>query len=65
MKVFIDPEKCDPSTCENGICAARRNCPTKAIFQIEPYDVPVSDWERCRSCSKCMAFCPAKAIVVG
>lgn len=58
----IDPQKCNPSACENGICAARRSCPTKAIFQIEPYEVPVTDWQRCRACTKCLSVCPARAV---
>ncbi|MCL5959124.1 MAG: hypothetical protein M1358_07345 [Chloroflexi bacterium] len=64
-KVIVDQAKCDPSACDNGICAAKRSCPTKAIFQIEPYEVPVTDWQRCRACTKCIAACPVKAVVVG
>ncbi len=61
-QAVVDPNKCNPSACDNGICAVKRTCPVKAIYQSEPYEVPVTDWNRCRACTKCIGGCPVKAI---
>jgi len=58
----IDPERCRPEACEGGRCAVRPHCPTRAIWQEEPYEVPATDPQRCRACSKCVAACPLRAI---
>ncbi len=63
-QIVVDTNKCNPATCENGICAARRTCPMKALYQFEPGEVPVADLTRCRACSKCVAECPNRAIYV-
>lgn len=58
----IDYQRCRPSDCENGLCRILRECPVKAIWQEEPYEVPVADWSRCRGCSKCLTLCPHNAV---
>ncbi len=63
-KAIVDPEKCRPSQCPGGICFVRKSCPTKAIFQMEPEELPATDPLRCHGCSKCVAYCPLKAIVL-
>lgn len=62
MRAVIDPLKCDPSHCASGRCAARSDCPAKAIWQEMAEDVPMLDPSRCHGCSKCVARCPLKAI---
>ncbi|MDA8217548.1 MAG: 4Fe-4S binding protein [Dehalococcoidales bacterium] len=61
-KAVINPEACTPEKCAAGRCQARKVCPTKAIYQVEPFEVPATDAGRCHGCSKCVADCPAKAI---
>ena len=61
-KALLDPNLCHPERCPNGVCAVRRLCDVRAIYQPEPYEIPVLDWSRCRACSKCVGACPAKAI---
>ena len=61
-KALIDPALCDPERCADGRCLARRACPTKAIYQTEPYDVPATDSGRCHGCSKCLVDCPLRAV---
>ena len=60
-KAMLNPEKCAPDLCAGGLCAVQKECPTKAIFQMEPSDMPVVDPFRCRGCSKCLVGCPARA----
>ena len=64
VQAIIDPQKCRPDHCPGGLCPVRKNCPTKAVWQEDPYDVPATDPGRCRGCSKCLAVCPLKAIVL-
>lgn len=61
--VTILVERCDPGRCEDGRCAARKACPTKAIFQEEPGEVPLVDIGRCNACAKCIGYCPMRAVV--
>lgn len=61
-KAVNDPERCRPDLCPGGICAARTVCSVRAVYQEEPFDLPIFDWGRCRACSKCLAVCPAGAI---
>lgn len=60
-KAMLNPDKCQPDQCADGVCAARKDCPTKAIFQEEPLDMPAIDTFRCRGCSKCLTECPMRA----
>ena len=62
MQAIIDKDKCKPENCTGGICFVRKNCPVKAIVQMDPYDIPMTDTMRCHGCSKCLAHCPLKAI---
>ena len=61
-KALLDPSLCRPERCPDGVCAMRRLCPVRAIYQEEPFEMPAFDWARCHACSKCVAACPMKAI---
>lgn len=61
-KALLDLDRCQPDRCPSGLCAARRLCDVRAIYQPDPYEVPVLDWSRCRACAKCVGACPARAI---
>jgi len=63
-RAVIEADRCRPELCERGVCQARSVCPVKAIQQIDPYDLPRSDWGRCHACSKCLLACPQRAIVI-
>jgi Fe-S-cluster-containing hydrogenase component 2 len=61
-RASIDPRLCDPSLCADGRCAVRAACPTKAILQMEHYEMPATLSDRCHGCSKCVADCPQRAV---
>ncbi len=61
-KALLDPDRCDPRGCPAGVCAVRRVCAVRAIYQEGPFEIPMLDWSRCRACSKCVESCPARAI---
>ena len=61
-KALLDPDRCNPDLCPEGVCSVRRLCAVRAIYQDEPHERPLLDWSRCRACSKCVDNCPAKAI---
>lgn len=60
--ILIDVAKCRPSACDGELCQARGECPTKAIWQPEPGEVPFLDVGRCTACGKCLTACPLRAI---
>ena len=62
MKALLDTSRCNPAECTDGRCAVRKVCAVRAIYQEEPFDMPMFDWGRCIACSRCVAACPAKAI---
>ena len=61
-KALLDPSRCRPDQCPEGVCALRPLCPVRAIFQMEPFEVPAIDWGRCHACAKCVEACPLRAI---
>ncbi len=61
-KAIIDADRCQVDTCAGGKCRARGACPTRAIYQLEPYDPPATDPQRCHGCARCAAECPHRAI---
>ncbi len=45
-------------------CAARQDCRTKALLQIDPGEAPFVEPALCYGCHKCVRACPFEAIVV-
>lgn len=43
-------------------CPARKACPTKALFQMDPGEVVTVNGSICRGCGVCISACPEKAI---
>lgn len=48
---------------QNHNCPAVRVCPVGALSQ-SGYDAPVVDMSKCIKCSKCVKFCPMRALVL-
>ncbi len=62
MFAIIEEEKCSLTVCGGRSCQAKGLCPTKALWQPEPGEVPFMDAGRCTGCRKCLAACPMRAI---
>jgi MinD superfamily P-loop ATPase len=56
--VRVDPLRCQ--TCER--CQARTVCKTRALWQLEPAELPVVEMSRCRGCLVCISACPHGAV---
>jgi len=61
-KVVLDYERCDPDTCEDGICAAAEVCEKKVLRQEAPGEIPDLYPSMCRGCTDCISACPRDAI---
>lgn len=61
-KVALDYERCDPESCENGICAAAQVCEKKVLRQEAPGEMPDLYPSLCRGCVDCISACPRDAI---
>ena len=61
-KAVIDPNKCRPEHCPDGVCLALAVCKKKLLKQDAPYEVPYVDGSLCQSCFDCLKACPLKAI---
>ncbi len=61
-KVVLDYERCDPETCEGGICAAAQVCEKKVLRQEAPGEMPDLYPSLCRGCIDCISACPRDAI---
>jgi translation initiation factor RLI1 len=59
---LLDFNKCTPDSCDGGICAAARACPSRLMKQEAPYTVPMPEPFACRACGDCVRACPQKAI---
>ena len=62
VKITIDYKRCDPKRCDQGVCVAFLDCPTKLIRQIELYDYPYPVAGFCQECGKCSEACLLRAI---
>jgi Fe-S-cluster-containing hydrogenase component 2 len=61
-KVALDYSRCDPSQCEEGICAAAQVCERKVLRQEEPGEMPDLYPSLCLGCTDCVSACPQGAI---
>ena len=60
--VILDYSRCDPSKCEDGICAASKVCERKVLRQEAPGEMPDVYPNMCLGCSDCLNFCPTGAL---
>jgi ATP-binding cassette subfamily E protein 1 len=61
-KVLVDYSRCDPTRCEQGICAAAQLCRKKVLKQGSPGEMPDLYPAMCLGCTDCLAACPQGAI---
>ena len=61
-KVVLDYKLCDPSCCEEGICAAAQVCNRKVLRQEKPGELPDLYPSLCLGCTDCLGECPQRAI---
>jgi NAD-dependent dihydropyrimidine dehydrogenase PreA subunit len=61
-KVVLDYSRCDPSRCEDGVCAAAKLCKRKVLKQEKPGEMPDLHPNMCLGCTECLGACPQKAI---
>jgi len=60
--VTVHYDRCNPGTCDGGVCAAALACPRKLLVQEEAYQIPLPTPASCPDCAKCVLACPRKAI---
>jgi ATP-binding cassette subfamily E protein 1 len=61
-QVLLDYSRCDPSQCEDGICAAAQVCERKVLRQEKPGEMPDIQPALCLGCTDCLQACPQGAI---
>jgi ferredoxin len=61
-KIVLDYQKCDPSYCEGGICAAATVCVKQVLRQEQPGEMPDLYPSLCLGCIDCIKECPRGAI---
>ena len=59
---LVDYHRCDPDSCDAGICIAALACPRKLLRQEAPHEVPMADTAPCKGCGDCARTCPLDAI---
>ncbi len=59
---IVDFNKCQPSRCGNGECAAAKACPRKLLVQDAANEPPMTNPALCRACGDCVRACPLNAI---
>ena len=57
--LVVIKEKCP----QNHKCPSVRVCPVGALMQ-EGNDAPIVNQDKCIKCSKCVVFCPKKALLL-
>jgi len=60
--ILLDYQRCDPDSCEGGICAAAVVCERKVLRQEAPGEMPAVYPTLCLACIACIAECPHDAI---
>ena len=61
-KIAVDYQRCDPESCNDGICAAAKVCQKKVLRQEEPGEMPDVYPSLCLGCIDCISECPRGAI---
>jgi len=61
---IVDFRKCDPKSCDRGICIAVHACPRKLLVQEAPLEAPMPNPSICKGCGECVRACPLKAILI-
>lgn len=61
-RALIKYEKCQPESCDGGICAAAQACTYKVLKQEAAYEMPMMDYLLCLGCGDCTRACPLGAI---
>ncbi|MFO8143752.1 MAG: 4Fe-4S binding protein [Dehalococcoidales bacterium] len=62
---LVNPLKCQPEKCDNGICLAAEICKHKVLRQIDgAYELPAMLSSSCRGCGDCVRLCPLDAIQI-
>lgn len=61
VMAVVDPARCDPSSCRDGLCLAAQACPNRILRQDGPREIPYQV-AMCRGCARCAVACPLKAI---
>lgn len=61
-KIVVDYSRCDPSFCDQGICAAAQVCERKVLRQEKPGEMPDLYPAMCLGCIDCLTACPQGAI---
>jgi ATP-binding cassette subfamily E protein 1 len=61
-KIVLDYQRCEPGSCQDGICAAARVCKKKVLRQEKAGEMPDFYPNMCLGCSDCLSACPRGAI---
>jgi len=61
-RIAIDYQACDPSSCEEGICASAQVCQRKVLRQEKPGELPDIYPNLCLGCVDCISICPKNAL---
>jgi NAD-dependent dihydropyrimidine dehydrogenase PreA subunit len=61
-RIAIDYQVCDPSSCEEGICASAQVCQRKVLRQEKPGELPDIYPNLCLGCVDCISVCLKKAL---
>ncbi len=61
---LVQFDKCDPSKCKDGVCAAMQACKHKLIKQEKAAEIPMFSPGSCTGCGDCVRACLQKAVQV-
>jgi ATP-binding cassette, sub-family E, member 1 len=61
---LVSYDKCNPDSCEHGVCAAAAACTRRLLKQEAPREAPMPHPTLCRGCGDCVRACPFGAIQI-